>query len=87
MRHHLNIISFSFCLFGVASDTDDEEAAKSNQAIMACINILSRVAKYLYLHILLSATYSLNNMRQQLCSEVCCGPVLARRNLSEMHYL
>lgn len=25
-------------------------------------------------------------MRQQLCSEVCCGPVTARRNSSEMHY-
>lgn len=30
---------------------------------------------------------SLNNMQQQLCSEVCCGPVTARRNWSEMHYL
>lgn len=54
---------------------------------MACINIFFRVAKYLYLHILLSKPSALSNMRQQLCSEVCCGPVPARRDLSEMHYL
>lgn len=48
---------FFFCSFGVASDTDHGFAAKLNQAIMACISILSHVAKYLYPHILLSAPY------------------------------
>lgn len=56
---HLDIFLFFFffCSFGVASDTDHGFAAKLNQAIMACISILSHVAKYLYPHILLSAPY------------------------------
>lgn len=40
------------CVFGIACDTDQRLAAKLNQEIMAYVNIVSHVAKYLYLHIL-----------------------------------
>lgn len=65
------LFPFFFFLFflsiGVASDTDHGQAAKSNQTIMACINILSHVAKCLYPHILrplLSITCGNNSVQR-----------------------
>lgn len=58
---------FFFLSIGVASDTDHGQAAKSNQTIMACINILSHVAKCLYPHILrplLSITCGNNSVQR-----------------------
>lgn len=64
----LSLLFLSFFLsVGVASDTDHEQAAKSNQAIMACNNILSHVAKCLYPHILrplLSITCGNNSVQR-----------------------
>lgn len=58
---------------------------------MACVNILlSRCKISSSAHSSSSAVSkasSLDNVRQQLCSEARRGPVTARRNSSEMHYL
>lgn len=47
------------CSVGVSfvNDSDHGSAAKSNQAIMACINVVACVAKYPHLHLVLSTPH------------------------------
>lgn len=74
-------ISFFFSSFGISSDTDHVLAAKPNQVIMACINILSRVAKCLYLHTFFFLfLIKCSSISVQRCA---VGPLLVKRE----HYL
>lgn len=62
------LVSFLFIFFlfftvSVVNDSDRGSAAKSNQAIMTCINIAACVAKFPHLHLVLST------LHQNLLSE------------------